>query len=78
MLKINYYLLLKSYLTGRHFSVKYNRELSTYYPINSGVPQGSVFELLLFLLYTTTMPETVHTTIAAFADNIATVSTIMP
>uniref|UniRef100_A0A1Y1KFT3 Reverse transcriptase domain-containing protein n=1 Tax=Photinus pyralis TaxID=7054 RepID=A0A1Y1KFT3_PHOPY len=37
-----YYLLLKSYLSDRFFTVKYNNEHSNYHPIKSGVPQGSV------------------------------------
>jgi hypothetical protein len=42
-----YYLLLKSYITERHFQIKYNNSYSDCYQVKSGVPQGSMMGPLL-------------------------------
>lgn len=70
----NYYPILKSYISDRYYSVKFSNELSGYFPIKSGVPQGSVLGPFLYLLYTADLPETPVTTIAAFADDVAILS----
>lgn len=64
-----YYLLLKSYLCGRHFQVKYCSEFSDIFPIKSGVPQGSVLGPLLYTLYTSDIPTTPDTQMGTFADD---------
>lgn len=64
-----YYLLLKSYLTERHFQVKFGNEYSNIYSINSGVPQGSVLGPLLYTLYTSDIPTTQDTYLGTFADD---------
>lgn len=71
----NYYLLLKSYLCNRHYSVKFKGDQSDFFPIESGVPQGSVLGPLLFLIYTRDIPETENTKIASFADDVAVLAT---
>lgn len=69
-----YYILLKSYLSDRYFQTKYNLETSSYHPIKSGVPQGSVLGPLLYLIFTADIPITNNTTIATFADDTAIVA----
>jgi hypothetical protein len=68
---LNYFILLKSYLTNRHFRVKVDNEFSDLLPIHAGVPQGSVLGSLLYLLYTSDLPSSPDTTTATFADDTA-------
>jgi hypothetical protein len=68
------YLLLKSYLTGRHFQVNIENTHSGYYPINSGVPQCSVLGPFLYLIFTSDIPQSQDITLATFADDTAILS----
>jgi len=43
--------------------------------INSGVPQGSVLELVLYLLYTADLPVAQDTITATYADDTAILTT---
>lgn len=71
LLPLNYFLLLKSYLSNRHFIVKVGDEFSNLSPIHAGVPQGSVLGPLLYLLFTNDLPTSPYTTTATFADDTA-------
>jgi hypothetical protein len=62
-----YYLLLKSYLHTLFFQVKYNGSYSTWHEVLSGIPQGSVLGLLLYLIFPADLPTTDNTTITTFA-----------
>ena len=46
--------------------VKSSRE----YPVNDGVPQGSILDLTIFLLSTDDLPDDVIYNIAIYADDI--------
>lgn len=67
----NHYQILKSYLSGRFFQIKLQSELSPLWPIESGVPQGSVLGPTLYILYTADFPTPTSSqvTIGTFADD---------
>ena len=60
---------LESFLTGRRQRVAVNGNLSSWAPVDSGVPQGSVLGPLLFICYVNDMPEVVHSALRMFADD---------
>jgi hypothetical protein len=68
-LPLNCFFLLKSYLLSRHFLVKVGTEYSDLTSINAGMPQGSVLDPLLYLLYTADLPTSPGTITATFADD---------
>ena len=53
-----HYSLLESYLKDRQLRAAVNGHLSTAYPVGSGVPQGSILRLTLFLLYVNDAEDT--------------------
>jgi hypothetical protein len=63
--------LLQSYITGRMFRIKQEEAYSTIREIKAGVPQGSVFGPILYLLYTWDIPQEEDITTATFADDTA-------
>jgi retron-type reverse transcriptase len=67
----HFYLLLKSYLTNRHFRVRHEDLYSELKLIKAGVPQGSVLRPVLYLLYINDVPTTSNSTTATFADDTA-------
>jgi hypothetical protein len=65
---IQYFSLLKSYLSDREFRTRVNKDVSSQYTIQSGVPQGCVLGPILYMLYVTALPMSIHTTTGTFAD----------
>ena len=51
--------------------VKYLDAITTTFPMEAGIPQGSVLRLLLFSIYTADLPISTEITIATFADDTA-------
>jgi hypothetical protein len=66
---IQYFRLLKSYLSDRELRTRVNEEVSSQYTIQSGVPQGSMLGPILYVLYTTDLPTSIHTTTGTFVDD---------
>lgn len=71
LLPAKYAELLHSYLSQRHFRVKQDDAYSELKSIKAGVPQGSVLGPILYILYTSDLPEVTGTTTATFADDTA-------
>lgn len=65
------YEILKSYQFDSHFLAKYEDAITEFKSIKSCVPQGSVLDPVLYLLYTVDLPTTDNTLIAIFADDRA-------
>jgi len=63
------FLLIKSYLTDRHFQIRYGSSTSNITPIFAGVPQGAILSPLLFNIYASDQPTTPNTTVADYADD---------
>lgn len=61
--------IIQSFLTNRSGQVKLGTAVSEFFPINAGVPQGSVLSPTLFNLYVTDIPTTDTTKILMFADD---------
>ena len=67
--------ILESYLADRYFRIKQEDVYSDFKKINAGVPQGSVLGPLLYLLYTSDLPEVSTNVTATFADDTAILAT---
>jgi hypothetical protein len=67
----SYYMVLKSYLVGRKFQVKFGDEVSRLYDIEASVPQGSVLGPVLYSIYTADLPVSDNVVTATYADDTA-------
>ena len=61
--------LISSFLSNRLLWVVLDGKSSQEYPVNAGVPQGSILGPTLFLLYINDLPDDVICNIAIYADN---------
>ena len=61
--------LLSNYLSGRQQRVVLNGSFSNFFPIESGVPQGSVLGPLLFLVYINDLETNIRSKVKFFADD---------
>ena len=61
--------LISSFLSNRWLRVVLDAKSSQEYPVNAGVPQGSIFGSTLFLLYISDLPHNVICNIAIYAGD---------
>ena len=67
---------IKSFSVGRTQAVVLEGASSEEVPVNSGVPQGSVLDPLLFLLYINDLSHDIQSQVRLFADDTAVYITI--
>ena len=63
--------LISSFLSNRWLWVVLDGKSSQEYPVNAGVPQGSIVGPILFLLYINDLPDDAICNIAIYADDTA-------
>ena len=61
--------LISSFLSNRHLRVVLDGKYSHEYPVNGGVPQGSILGPTLFLLYIDDLPDDFICNITIYADD---------
>ena len=61
--------LISSFLSNRRLRVVLDGKSSQEYPVNAGVPQGSILVPTVFLLYINDLPDDVICNIAIYADD---------
>ena len=61
--------LISSFPSNRWLRVILDGKSSQEYPVNAGVPQGSILGPTLFLLYINDLPDNVICNIAIYADD---------
>ena len=69
------FLILKSFLSNRTFTVRCDDETSDPHTIKTGVPQGSILSPTLYNIYTADLPQSINTTLATFSDDTAIITT---
>ena len=61
--------IIKSFLSSRIIRVVLDGQTSVDYPINSGVPQGSILGPILFLIFINDLPDNILSRLAIYADD---------
>ena len=72
----NYYWLINSFLSERDQRVVLNGQSSNWSHFKTGVPQGSILEPLLFLVYINDLPEGLTTGAKLVADDTSLFSVV--
>ena len=67
--QVRYFGLISSFLSNRQRQLILDGKSSQEYPVNAGVPQGSILDPTLFLLYIDDLPDDVICNIAIYADD---------
>ncbi|BES99548.1 Reverse transcriptase (RNA-dependent DNA polymerase) [Nesidiocoris tenuis] len=68
------FLIIRSYLSDRTYSVRYGDALSRPHGVSASVPQGSVIGPVLYVIFSSDFPSDTELTIAHFADDVAILS----
>ena len=61
---------IRNFLTSRRMRVRVRGKFSRWFDVTSGVPQGSVLGLLLFLIFVNDLPSWIINSMRLFADDI--------
>ena len=61
--------LFSSLLSNRWFQASLNIKFSQEYPVNAGIPQGSILGLTLLLIYINDLPDDFICNIATYTDD---------
>ena len=61
--------LISSFLSNRRLPAVLDGKTSQEYPVNAGVPEGSILFPTLFLLYINDLPDDAICNIAIYADD---------
>ena len=61
--------LISSFLSYRQLRVVLDGKCSQEYPVNAGVPQGSILGPTLFLLYINDLPDDIICNVAIYPDD---------
>ena len=67
---------MENYLTDHQQRVVLNGQISSWKNVLTGVPQGSVFGPLLFLIYTNDLPNGIKSICKIFADDTSLFSKV--
>ena len=68
--------LISSFLSNRRLPAVLDGKTSQEYPVNAGVPEGSILFPTLFLLYINDLPDDAICNIAIYADDTTLYSSV--
>ena len=60
---------IRSFLSNRIQRVRVEQDFSSWSPVKSGIPQGSVLGPILFVIFINNMPDTIDSMCQPFADD---------